>query len=579
MKRFVIGDVHGRLKALIEVLKKAKFNYDKDKLIVLGDIADGGYDTYMVVEELLKIKHLVLVLGNHDCVDSKTECLTKRGWITYDKIKLNDKIYSYDSNLQIGIWSEINTIIKKEYKGKLIQIKNNNVDMLVTPTHRIFHKSKSKRKNPNSLGPWKKYEYTLAKNLKGSFDFYTGITQYTDEIKYNISDNMLKLCAWIITDGSVPKLHKTGYIIWQSKQPYVDEIRQLLEDEKYKYREDIKQSKVEEICGRKLKNKPKPGHIFYIKGTCGKVFPITQKYKLPQWIYGLNKKQAKLFIETLIKGDGNFCSNKNSVVLYGKKELLDDVQKLCCLNGFRATYRKISGQDRLNITFKNTVAFQTSMVKKNSNVLQEKDYNGIVWCLNVHRSNFLVRRNGKTYFTGNCWFMNHIKHGWAEEIWLQQGGGNTLKSYGAKVVEAEYVSDESKIDMSGVNIPVTHQHFFNKGVYYYVEDNMLFVHGGINPAIPKLSSQSKHDLVWDRHLIQYAKTHKVQDYDKVFVGHTTTELINGGLLPIQYNNLYCMDTGAGWTGKLSIMDIDSGKYWQSKIQRPAIRDYKQYGRE
>lgn len=65
-KRFAIGDIHGRYNALLEVLKKSKFNYQEDELIVLGDVSDGGYNTYEVIEELLKIKNLIFIMGNHD---------------------------------------------------------------------------------------------------------------------------------------------------------------------------------------------------------------------------------------------------------------------------------------------------------------------------------------------------------------------------------------------------------------------------------------------------------------------------------------------------------------------------------
>ena len=66
MRTFVIGDIHGRYQALRECLLKSKFNYRDDKLIVLGDIVDGGWNTAQVVELLLKVDNLVLVLGNHD---------------------------------------------------------------------------------------------------------------------------------------------------------------------------------------------------------------------------------------------------------------------------------------------------------------------------------------------------------------------------------------------------------------------------------------------------------------------------------------------------------------------------------
>lgn len=66
MKTFVIWDIHWAYLALIQCLERSKFNYKKDKLIVLWDIVDWWPDTPLVVEELLKIKNLVLVEGNHD---------------------------------------------------------------------------------------------------------------------------------------------------------------------------------------------------------------------------------------------------------------------------------------------------------------------------------------------------------------------------------------------------------------------------------------------------------------------------------------------------------------------------------
>lgn len=66
MKTFAIGDVHGNYKALKQCLERANVNYDVDTVIQLGDIVDGHSDTFEVVEELLKIRNLVLLKGNHD---------------------------------------------------------------------------------------------------------------------------------------------------------------------------------------------------------------------------------------------------------------------------------------------------------------------------------------------------------------------------------------------------------------------------------------------------------------------------------------------------------------------------------
>jgi serine/threonine protein phosphatase 1 len=66
MKTFVVGDLHGSYKGLVQALKRSKFNYKVDRLITLGDIVDGWEDSYRLIEELLKIDNRIDIRGNHD---------------------------------------------------------------------------------------------------------------------------------------------------------------------------------------------------------------------------------------------------------------------------------------------------------------------------------------------------------------------------------------------------------------------------------------------------------------------------------------------------------------------------------
>ncbi|WP_426667073.1 metallophosphoesterase [Mucilaginibacter sp. McL0603] len=66
MRTFVMGDIHGAFRALIQCLERSGFDYENDQLIPLGDIVDGYPQVYECVEELLKIKHLTALKGNHD---------------------------------------------------------------------------------------------------------------------------------------------------------------------------------------------------------------------------------------------------------------------------------------------------------------------------------------------------------------------------------------------------------------------------------------------------------------------------------------------------------------------------------
>ena len=66
MRTFVIGDIHGAFKALRQCLERSQFDYRKDKLIVLGDVVDRHDEVNECVEELLKIRNLIALRGNHD---------------------------------------------------------------------------------------------------------------------------------------------------------------------------------------------------------------------------------------------------------------------------------------------------------------------------------------------------------------------------------------------------------------------------------------------------------------------------------------------------------------------------------
>lgn len=160
-----------------------------------------------------------------------------------------------------------------------------------------------------------------------------------------------------------------------------------------------------------------------------------------------------------------------------------------------------------------------------------------------------------------------------EDMWRNQGGMATLMSY------------------KNEKMPKTHKEFMSKGILYHIEDDMIFVHGGFNHH-QSLSEQGINTFVWDRQLINTAKEESIirNDTDKlinksihwkkVFVGHTTTQgfgsdpKIENITQPIHFNNLIMMDTGAGWNGKLTVMDVDTEKFWQSKLQKPVTEfDY------
>jgi len=108
----------------------------------------------------------------------------------------------------------------------------------------------------------------------------------------------------------------------------------------------------------------------------------------------------------------------------------------------------------------------------------------------------LLKIKNLVFVMGNHdeFFMNHIASGWSENVWIHQGGENTIKSYGGRVKVGKSIYEDSIITKN-INIPVTHQDFFNRAVMYHIENEMLFVHGGIAPK-KSIVEQDKHTLLY-----------------------------------------------------------------------------------
>jgi len=168
----------------------------------------------------------------------------------------------------------------------------------------------------------------------------------------------------------------------------------------------------------------------------------------------------------------------------------------------------------------------------------------------------------------DAWFISFMRRGANPNIWIHQGGANTILSYNKRIkpkqLERGPVVDDCKEDLSDTIIPVTHQEFFNNAVLYHEEDDMLFVHGGFDDN-KHISEQSGIFLYWDRKLIETARNRPIRQYKEIFVGHTSTQYYGGEdyTYPRRFNNLWMMDTGAGWNGKLSMMNIDTKEIFQS----------------
>lgn len=164
----------------------------------------------------------------------------------------------------------------------------------------------------------------------------------------------------------------------------------------------------------------------------------------------------------------------------------------------------------------------------------------------------LLSLKNRIYLLGNhdFWALQWMKTGTISPLWKPQGGRATINSYG--------------------NTPVPEDHIalLSEAPVYHLENNQCFVHGGFDPGKP-LEEHSMEELIWDRTLVLRAmdiidndNIDRITHYQAVYVGHTPT--LNYGFdRPIRIHELWMMDTGAGWHGRLSMIDISTHQIFQS----------------
>ncbi|TGD82927.1 metallophosphoesterase family protein [Hymenobacter wooponensis] len=142
------------------------------------------------------------------------------------------------------------------------------------------------------------------------------------------------------------------------------------------------------------------------------------------------------------------------------------------------------------------------------------------------------------------WMATELPLERAYRIWLRQGGEATYMAYQRGPKE---------------QIKKHFQAFFAKQRPYFEDENRnLYVHGGYDPTI-SIAKQEPFDLIWNRDLWRYGQ--EAHHYTECFIGHTPTW--PASTLPCQRANVWNLDQGAGYSGRLSLMNVRTKEFVQS----------------
>ncbi len=145
-------------------------------------------------------------------------------------------------------------------------------------------------------------------------------------------------------------------------------------------------------------------------------------------------------------------------------------------------------------------------------------------------------------------------------MWYRHGGESTVNAY-------------AKVDALTKK---KHVAFLQSLENYYLDgQNRLFVHAGFTNMNGVAFEHFPKLFYWERTLWEMALAldknlkpdsvlypRRLKLYKEIYIGHTPVTQI-GENTPIQMASVWNVDTGAAFKGPLTVMDVDTKRYWQS----------------
>lgn len=409
-----------------------------ERLVELGhevksyDLIDRGYgevqNFFLMTEPPFKGDFAIVTNPPYKCYDADTQCYTKRGWLSYDEINKDDLVMSVNPYTRELEWVNIKEIIVREIGDgeNMFHFKKSHMDIMVTSGHRMFCFNKDNDQLVTNDGDLVKSEDIFAKYYiprtgykwnGNSVKYFTlpaidGMRYaqpfYKEAINIPINDWLDFFGLWLAdgycrhTLNSQGNFRKTVGIKQLSSNG--NRIRQCLDRLPFVYKEKIDNYNRNNSCiNFEINNEQLWSYLLQ--------FGKSHQKFIPQWVKDLHYEQLSVFLNAYLDGDGS--RQKDGSIMYRtiSLQLITDVQEILLKLGYLSHVTSVSYTTQHGVETKlyqirvsaNSSLHNRMFFPANKGCKCKVKYSGKVWCLQLEKNGvFLLRRNGKEFFCGNC---------------------------------------------------------------------------------------------------------------------------------------------------------------------------------
>ena len=358
-----------------------------------------------------------------ECVPPGTEILTKTGWKKIEDIDDDEVVATYNLQSNIIEYQKINEKIALQHSGKLHWIHNHSTyNMLVTPSHKhvLWDRKGTPYKITSSelLEVYQSNDKNLRSKIshssfKRAFVNWRGDDSETITIAGKEIDTQLwaAFLGIYIAEGhssGVYKEHRKRYhdvVITQNSGETAEKINSLLEKLPWDFK--VKKSG-EKRLDFFIHDESLHEHLFSFGGSREKFLPSYAK----EW----SPRLLNILLEWMLYGDGLHRNNGAIEYATSSRKLANDTHEIMTKLGNAATVRIRKPQDKkspdegrlilaenqsdMHIVYQHTsneISADLRFMK-----IEEVEYNGMVYCVNVDNGTWLMRHKERVAWTGNC---------------------------------------------------------------------------------------------------------------------------------------------------------------------------------
>ncbi|HEV7528136.1 MAG TPA: FAD-dependent thymidylate synthase [Solirubrobacteraceae bacterium] len=361
------------------------------------------------------------------CYDAATEVLTEDGWKKWPDVDGSETFATVDPDSGALEYQKATEHFAGDYDGEMYRVRSEQVDLLVTPNHRMWVKAHDTQANKRGEEPYrvrlaseivgKRVAYQKTANWKGqeagtveipgtkrvwkAHNRVTNTTRHYVGSRFPLKEFARFLGHWL-AEGS---LNGHQICIAQNRGERLEAIAQNIRAmglPAYEVGTGHGAVRTQNIALRDS------------LASCGRQ---AHEKRIPSYVHNWGPSILRVFLEAYVDGDGSRRSDGNHTVIYTtSSHMADDLQVLAIKAGWSANIRidDRTGLERVmpnGQRFKNARAcYIVSLLKTRTHPLVNhnaaksdswESYKGKVYCVKVPNGLLFVRRNGKPVVSGN----------------------------------------------------------------------------------------------------------------------------------------------------------------------------------